>query len=42
MVAEDFLQRETPEGARTVHVFASERLAPLCVAGYQRMVARSW
>jgi integrase len=35
------LQRETPEGARTVHVFVSERLAPLSVAGYQRMVARA-
>ena len=23
------LQRETPEGARTVHIFVSERLAPL-------------
>jgi hypothetical protein len=28
------LQRETPEGARTVDVFVSERLAPLSVAGY--------
>ena len=27
------LQRETPEGSRTVHVFVSERLAPLSVAG---------
>ena len=35
------LQRETPEGGRTVHVFVSERLAPLSVAGYQRMVARA-
>jgi Phage integrase family len=35
------LQRETPEGTRTVHVFVSERLAPLSVAGYQRMVARA-
>jgi integrase len=35
------LQRETPEGARTVHIFLSERLAPLSVAGYQRMVARA-
>ena len=35
------LQRETPEDARTVHIFASERLAPLSVAGYQRMVARA-
>ena len=34
------LQRETPEGQRSVHVFVSERLAPLSVAGYQRMVAR--
>jgi integrase len=32
------LQRETPEG---VHIFVSERLAPLSVAGYQRMVARA-
>src|SRR4029453_4339077 len=35
------LQRETPEGARTPHIFVSERLAPLSVAGYQRMVARA-
>jgi type 1 fimbriae regulatory protein FimE len=35
------LQRETPEGAKTVHIFVSERLAPLSVAGYQRMVARA-
>jgi integrase len=35
------LQRETPEGSRTVHIFVSERLAPLSVAGYQRMVARA-
>ena len=35
------LQRETSEGARTVHIFVSERLAPLSVAGYQRMVART-
>jgi type 1 fimbriae regulatory protein FimB/type 1 fimbriae regulatory protein FimE len=35
------LQRETPDGARTVHIFVSERLAPLSVAGYQRMVARA-
>jgi integrase len=35
------LQRETPEGARTVHIFVSERLAALSVAGYQRMVARA-
>jgi hypothetical protein len=34
------LQRETPEGQRSVHVFVSERLAPLSVAGYQCMVAR--
>ena len=34
------LQRETPEGARTVHVF-SKRLAPLSLARYQRMVARA-
>jgi site-specific recombinase XerD len=35
------LQREPPEVARTVHVFVSERLAPLSVAEYQRMVARA-
>src|SRR4029453_4515020 len=35
------LQREIPEGLRSVHVFTSERLAPLSVAGYQRMVARA-
>jgi integrase len=35
------LQREAPEGQRSVHVFVSERLAPLSVAGYQRMVARA-
>jgi len=35
------LQRETPERARSVNVFVSERLAPLSVAGYQRMVARA-
>jgi integrase len=35
------LQRETPEGSRGVHVFVSERLAPLSVAGYQRMIARA-
>src|SRR5262245_7564817 len=35
------LQRETPDGARTMHIFVSERLAPLTVAGYQRMVARA-
>jgi type 1 fimbriae regulatory protein FimB/type 1 fimbriae regulatory protein FimE len=35
------LQRETSDGARTVHIFVSERLAPLSVAGYQRMVART-
>jgi integrase len=34
------LQRETPEGSRGVHPFVSERLAPLSVAGYQRMVAQ--
>jgi integrase len=38
---EDRLQRETPEGQRSVHVFVSERLAPLSVSGYQRMVARA-
>jgi integrase len=31
------LQRETP---KSIYVFVSERLAPLSVAGYQRMVAR--
>jgi hypothetical protein len=35
------LQRETPEGQRSVHVFVSERTAPLSVSGYQRMVARA-
>ena len=35
------LQRETPDGQRTVHLFVSERLAPLSVAGYQRMIARA-
>jgi hypothetical protein len=35
------LLRETPEGAHTVHVFVSERLAPLSVAGYQRNVGAS-
>ena len=35
------LQRETPEGARGVHIFVSERGAPLSAAGYQRMVARA-
>ena len=32
------LQRETPE---SVYIFVSERLAPLSVAGYQRMIARA-
>ena len=32
------LRRETPA---SVYVFVSERLAPLSVAGYQRMVARA-
>ena len=35
------LQRETPDGQRTALVFVSERLSPLTVAGYQRMVARA-
>jgi type 1 fimbriae regulatory protein FimB/type 1 fimbriae regulatory protein FimE len=35
------LQRETLEGVRSVHVFVSERQAPLSIAGYQRMVARA-
>jgi integrase len=32
------LKREAPEG---VYIFMSERLAPLSVAGYERMVARA-
>jgi type 1 fimbriae regulatory protein FimB/type 1 fimbriae regulatory protein FimE len=35
------LQRELPKGVRTPYIFVSERLAPLSVAGYQRMVARA-
>src|SRR5262245_33052759 len=35
------LQREMPEDVRSVHIFLSERQAPLSVAGYQRMVARA-
>jgi type 1 fimbriae regulatory protein FimB/type 1 fimbriae regulatory protein FimE len=35
------LQRGGQEGQQAIHVFASERLAPLSVAGYQRMVARA-
>src|SRR5262245_39661565 len=35
------LQRATPDDARTVYVFVSERLSPLGIAGYQRMVARA-
>jgi len=35
------LQRETPERARSVNIFISERLAALSPAGYQRMVARA-
>jgi type 1 fimbriae regulatory protein FimE len=35
------LQREMPEGVRSVHVFISERQAPLSIPGYQRMVARA-
>jgi site-specific recombinase XerD len=35
------LQCEMPEGVRNVYIFVSERLAPLSVAGYQRMVARA-
>src|SRR5262245_15212700 len=35
------LLRETPEGGRSTHIFVSERLAPLSVAGFQRMVARA-
>jgi site-specific recombinase XerD len=34
------LLRETPEGRRATYLFVSERMAPLSVAGYQRMVAR--
>jgi type 1 fimbriae regulatory protein FimB/type 1 fimbriae regulatory protein FimE len=30
-----------PEGVRSVHVFISERQAPLSIPGYQRMVARA-
>jgi hypothetical protein len=34
------LQRETPDGAHTVlHMFVSERLARLSVAGYHRYTA---
>jgi site-specific recombinase XerD len=29
------------KGVRTIYIFVSERLAPLSVAGYQRMVARA-
>jgi type 1 fimbriae regulatory protein FimB/type 1 fimbriae regulatory protein FimE len=35
------LQRGMPEGVRNVHVFVSERQAPLSPAGYQRMIARA-
>jgi site-specific recombinase XerD len=35
------LQRETPERARSVSIFVSERLAPWTTAGYQRMVGRA-
>jgi integrase len=35
------LLRETPEGQRATYLFVSERMAPLSVAGYQRMVARA-
>jgi type 1 fimbriae regulatory protein FimE len=35
------LQRETPEGQHSLYVFVSERVAPLSVSGYQRMVARA-
>jgi integrase len=35
------LQREMPDGLKGVHIFVSERQAPLSVAGYQRMVARA-
>jgi len=35
------LLRETPEGQRATYLFVSERVAPLSVAGYQRMVARA-
>jgi type 1 fimbriae regulatory protein FimE len=33
--------RVLPEGVRSPYVFVSERLSPLSVAGYQRMVARA-
>src|SRR5262249_18056942 len=35
------LLRETPGGQRATYLFVSERMAPLSVAGYQRMVARA-
>jgi type 1 fimbriae regulatory protein FimB/type 1 fimbriae regulatory protein FimE len=35
------LLRETPEGQRATYLFVSERMAPLSVEGYQRMVARA-
>jgi len=35
------LLRETPEVQRATYLFVSERMAPLSVAGYQRMVARA-
>jgi len=35
------LLREMPEGQRATYLFVSERMAPLSVAGYQRMVARA-
>jgi type 1 fimbriae regulatory protein FimE len=35
------LRREMPDGVRSVHVFISERQAPLSIPGYQRMVARA-
>jgi type 1 fimbriae regulatory protein FimB/type 1 fimbriae regulatory protein FimE len=35
------LRRLKREASASVHVFVSERLAPLSVPGYQRMVARA-
>jgi len=35
------LLRETPEVQRATYLFMSERMAPLSVAGCQRMVARA-
>ena len=35
------LLREMPDGQRATYLFVSERMAPLSVAGYQRMVGRA-